>query len=120
MDTDVIARIKAHLLEQLDELASRGHTTVLEISREFAREADYIDQASTESQVAQVVRLRTRERTLINKIRRALEAMADGEYGICEGCGEDIAVERLWARPVTTLCFNCKSRMEDLERRLGA
>ncbi len=27
------------------------------------------------------------------------------EYGICDDCGDDISMERLEARPVTTLCI---------------
>lgn len=120
MKKEEMARIKELLLDQLAELSLRGKATVFEISRELTQEADYLDRASAESQLSQVVRLRTRERTLINKIRQALQAMEDGEYGICEVCGDEISSQRLWARPVTTLCFDCKSRMEALEKRLGA
>lgn len=120
MEKEEMARIKQFLLDQMAELSLRGKATVFDISRELAREADFLDRASAESQLSQVVRLRTRERTLINKIRRALQAMEDGEYGICEVCGDEISSERLWARPVTTLCFDCKSHMEALEKRLGA
>ena len=120
MDTNEIERIKQHMMAQLAELTLRGKATVFEISRELTREADYVDQASTESRLSEIVRLRTRERQLINKIKRALQAMDDGEYGICESCGNDISIQRLWARPVTTLCIQCKSRMEAAERRIGA
>jgi DnaK suppressor protein len=120
MDREEMARLKQHLLDQLAELSLRGKATVFELSRELSREADYVDQASTESQLAQIVRLRTRERTLINKIKRALQSMDEGEYGLCEACGEEISSRRLWARPVTTLCIRCKSQMEEVERRRGA
>ena len=30
-------------------------------------------------------------------------------YGICERCEEEIPYPRLKARPVTTLCINCKT-----------
>jgi DnaK suppressor protein len=120
MDPKEMEQIKHLLLDQLNELTQRGQRTVFEISRELAREADFVDLASAESQLSQVVRLRTRERQLINKIRSALQAMQDGEYGICESCGDDISVKRLLARPVTSLCIVCKSRMEEAERRIGA
>ena len=35
-------------------------------------------------------------------------------------CAREIAEKRLLARPVTTMCIACKSRMEDLERARGA
>jgi DnaK suppressor protein len=120
MDPNEMNQIKHLLVQQLDELTQRGQRTVFEISRELVREADFVDLASAESQLSEVVRLRTRERQLINKIRRALQAMEDGEYGICDACGDEISVRRLLARPVTTLCIVCKSRLEAEERRRGA
>jgi DnaK suppressor protein len=53
---------------------------------------------------------------LIEKIRDALDRLEDGTFGICEGCGEEIPLKRLMARPVTTLCFACKKAQEAEER----
>ena len=36
----------------------------------------------------------------------------------CEECGQDIGMERLRARPVTTLCIDCKSLQEAQERKI--
>jgi DnaK suppressor protein len=36
---------------------------------------------------------------------------------VCESCGGPIGVDRLKARPVTTLCIECKSDQEAQERR---
>jgi RNA polymerase-binding transcription factor DksA len=38
----------------------------------------------------------------------------------CESCGEPIAFKRLLARPVTTLCIECKESAEEEERRQGS
>lgn len=37
-------------------------------------------------------------------------------YGICEGCQGDIPYKRLKARPVTTLCIECKTSQEEAEK----
>ena len=63
------------------------------------------------------LRIRDRERKLIFKIQEALRRLDDGEYGVCEECGENIGIERLKARPVTTLCIECKSSQEMEERK---
>jgi hypothetical protein len=34
------------------------------------------------------------------------------EIDVCEDCGEQIAFRRLLARPVTTLCIDCKEQSE--------
>jgi DnaK suppressor protein len=49
------------------------------------------------------------------KIDYALYKIEIGTYGICEGCGTEIPFERLMARPVTTLCINCKELEEEGE-----
>jgi DnaK suppressor protein len=36
---------------------------------------------------------------------------------LCESCGGPIGTDRLKARPVTTLCIDCKSDQEAQERR---
>ena len=80
---------------------------------------DPADRATLESDRNFELRIRDRERKLINKIKEALERIEDGTYGICESCEEDISEERLKARPVTTLCIDCKTKQEDEERLKG-
>lgn len=79
--------------------------------------ADVNDQATLESERSFELRIKDRERKLIGKVQDALRKIADGSYGICESCGEPIAVKRLQARPVTTYCINCKAEMEAEEKR---
>jgi DnaK suppressor protein len=62
------------------------------------------------------LRIRDRERKLILKIREALERIDAGEFGVCENCGEDISTARLKARPVTTLCIDCKTEQARQEK----
>jgi DnaK suppressor protein len=53
---------------------------------------------------------------LLNKIRETLERLEEGEFGVCESCGEEIGEARLRARPVTTLCIECKTEQERQEK----
>ena len=78
---------------------------------------DPTDRASLEGNRNLTLRIRDRERKLITKIDEALGRIADGSYGVCEECSGPIGVERLNARPVTTLCIQCKSEQEATERR---
>jgi RNA polymerase-binding transcription factor len=78
---------------------------------------DPTDRASLEGNRNLTLRIRDRERKLISKIDEALGRITDGTYGVCEECGGSIGVERLKARPVTTLCIQCKSEQEATERR---
>ncbi|HUY19524.1 MAG TPA: RNA polymerase-binding protein DksA [Candidatus Binataceae bacterium] len=78
--------------------------------------ADPNDRASLESDRNFLLRMRDRERKLLTKIDEAFARIEAGSYGSCEECGADIGIERLRARPVTTLCITCKSAQEARER----
>jgi len=80
---------------------------------------DELDLASSEYAQAMVFRLRDREKFLLNKIELALDRLRDGSYGICESCEETIGIKRLEARPVTTMCIQCKEEQEIVERSFG-
>ena len=41
------------------------------------------------------------------RITRALAKLADGSYGLCDGCGAAIAAPRLRAAPESVLCIEC-------------
>jgi DnaK suppressor protein len=81
---------------------------------------DPTDRATLETDRNFMLRIRDRERKLISKIKEALERIEDGTYGLCEACGEPISEKRLLARPVTTLCIECKARQEKQERVRGS
>jgi len=43
----------------------------------------------------------------IHHIDRALQRLDDGDYGVCERCGAEIAAPRLRAVPYATRCQRC-------------
>jgi DnaK suppressor protein len=108
------------LLSQMDDLLQEAEKTVNGMTADKESFPDPTDRALLESNRNFQLRIRDRERKLLNKIREALDRLETGTFGICEDCGDEIGIERLRVRPVTTLCIRCKTRMEALERRLGA
>lgn len=48
----------------------------------------------------------------IRAIETALNRLADGTYGLCEDCGQTIAVARLQAYPTAIRCIRCQERFE--------
>ena len=73
---------------------------------------DSIDESKEEELYSTEMRLHDREKYLLAKIERQIVRLADGSIDICEDCGEKIAFKRLMARPVTTLCIDCKEQNE--------
>ncbi len=104
------AAAKARLEAELAEIQERQARFVEDLaeplnpdSSEQAVEME--DDAALEAQAALV----TRE---IASIKRALARIADGTYGECVRCGNDIAPARLDARPEAALCIDCARKAE--------
>jgi DnaK suppressor protein len=116
MEQEQLEEFRKILQSQLDELLREAGKTVSEMTDEKANFPDPTDRASLESDRNFELRIRDRERKLIVKIREALERLDAGEFGICESCEEEIGVARLHARPVTTLCIECKTEQERQEK----
>jgi len=116
MDKAKIEEFRQLLNEQMDQLLRDAEKTVSDMTDEKTNFPDPTDRASLESDRNFELRIRDRERKLINKIREAIDRLDEGEYGVCEGCGEDIGEARLRARPVTTLCIECKTEQERQEK----
>lgn len=110
----------AHFREKLDtiseDLLSGANRTISEMTDHSDNYPDPTDRASAESDRSFELRIRDRERKLLNKIKEAVERIDNATYGICDECGDEIAAERLEARPVTTYCIECKTRQEQDEK----
>lgn len=104
------------LQEQMDQLLLDAGKTVSEMTDEKTNFPDPTDRASLESDRNFELRIRDRERRLIGKIREALDRIEAGDFGECEDCGDQIGDARLKARPVTTLCIECKTEQERQEK----
>ncbi|HEX3694774.1 MAG TPA: TraR/DksA C4-type zinc finger protein [Polyangia bacterium] len=77
---------------------------------------DSIDESMEEEIFSTEMRLHDREKFLLNKINKQLLRLGKNEIDICEDCGESISFRRLLARPVTTLCIDCKEQSEREEQ----
>ncbi len=107
------------LAKRLSILLEEANRTVSIMTDQGESFPDPTDRASMESDRNFELRIRDRERRLIGKIKDALDRIEAGTFGICEECGEDISEQRLSARPVTTLCIECKKKQENEEKLKG-
>jgi RNA polymerase-binding transcription factor len=105
------------LQERRHELIADAGRTMDDMGETIEQFPDPTDRASLEGNRNLELRIRDRERKLVSKIDEALARIDDGSYGKCEECGGDIGTGRLKARPVTTLCIDCKSLQEAQERK---
>jgi DnaK suppressor protein len=101
------------------ELSHDIDKTVHTMQDEVTMFADPNDRASQESDMALELRNRDRERKLIKKIDETLRNIDANEYGYCEGCGVEIGLKRLEARPTATQCIDCKTLDEMREKQVA-
>ncbi|MCF8103980.1 MAG: RNA polymerase-binding protein DksA [Desulfohalobiaceae bacterium] len=116
MEREDLQYFREMLENMLDEIQQKGQNTLEDMSGSSQVFADPADRASQESDQFFTLRLRDRDRKLVNKVTEALERIDDGTYGLCDACGGEISIPRLKARPVTTLCIECKSKQEEEEK----
>lgn len=107
--------IKQVLIGQKEALLSEAETAINSLPEQTVF-PDLGDQATAESDRNFMLRLRGREQRLLNKIEEAMERIDNGVFGVCDSCGEEISLERLRARPVATLCIDCKEEQEEEEK----
>ena len=119
MEKELLEKFRIQLEAKRDEIISEADRTLTEMTDQNNNIPDPNDRATIESDRSFELRIRDRERKLLGKIEEAINRIDDGEYGICEECGCDINVKRLEARPVTTLCIDCKTLQEQKEKSQG-
>jgi len=113
-----LSQFRTLLLERRQELLDEAVRTLDGMGESRESFPDPTDRAALEDNRNLLLRIRDRERKLVSKIDEAIGRIEDGSYGKCEECSGDIGIERLKARPVTTLCIDCKSLQETQERKL--
>ena len=89
----------------------RDITIIVESAKGGATDDEHDAEGATIAfERAQAMALLEETRIQVEALDTALARVDHGSYGVCESCGQDIAPERLVARPSATLCITCASR----------
>ena len=117
MNKTQLKKFKTDLTVKRDDILKKAKQTLEEdMTLDSADLPDEMDLASSEYHQSFTLRLRSREKSLLGKIEKAISRIDDGTFGICESCEEEIPVARMEARPETTHCIRCKEDQEREER----
>jgi DnaK suppressor protein len=54
----------------------------------------------------------SRDLSELRRLEAARARIAEGSYGICTNCGQDIGFERLRANPAAERCIQCQTQYE--------
>lgn len=113
MDKKKLKQFETILLEQRKALAG-----MVERTEDYGREADSeltqdpADKASSSYTKELLFSQSTSERNTLRLIEEALERIADGTYGMCVNCGQEIQIKRLEAIPWARYCIKCQELQE--------
>lgn len=113
------------VLDEEKKRLVRGAKDGLQFSMNRDRDSvgrDSIDESMEEEIYSTELRLRDREKWLLEKVVSAIERLEQSQprpIDECEDCGEAIGFKRLLARPVTTLCIDCKEAREKEEKSIA-
>src|ERR1700688_619268 len=73
---------------------------------------DAIDEVQLAGERELAIRNLDRESNLLRHVKGALSRIADGSYGVCMHCDEDIKVKRLEAVPWAGFCIRCQEALD--------
>jgi len=106
-------KFKEELIRLREELLSLVQKTT-ENEKEYpsSEVGDSIDLAADSSARELLFELNDSERHRLEDIDRALQKIEQGNFGVCEKCGDKISKKRLQAVPYARFCIKCKARME--------
>lgn len=116
MEPERLAVFRRLLEDRLAALDRSAGSRLGELVDQRDALADTTDIASEESDRDLTLRMHDHERKVVGQIRSALRRIDEGEFGICEACGDDIDERRLLARPMATHCIDCMTEIEATRR----
>lgn len=73
---------------------------------------DAIDEVQLAGERELAIRNLDRDSNMLRQIRRALARVADGSYGVCLHCEEEISPKRVNAVPWAAFCIKCQEQVD--------
>ena len=73
---------------------------------------DALDEVQLAGERELAIRNLDRDSNMLRQIRRALARIADGSYGVCLHCEEDISPKRVNAVPWAAYCIKCQEQVD--------
>jgi DnaK suppressor protein len=102
-----------NLLRTKQKELSRSLRNRDEITIEKAPDA--LDEVQLMEERELAIRILDRDSNLLRQIHRALSRIANGTYGVCLHCEEDILPKRMAAVPWAAFCIHCQEKMDRRE-----
>ncbi len=121
-ENDPLERLRTRLLDpKLGQIGSESEQRSLSVQPSVDPDdlPDEIDVAASEHSKFVVFRTHERGWSLLGEMKAALRRIANGTFGTCDRCGQEIPPERLEAPHMMMLCVDCQEE-EEIELRREA
>jgi len=122
MNKKDLAEIKSELLTEkkrleaeLEKFAKKNPHNPEDYDAQFEEIGD--DEEDSTSEVVEYGFNLTLEKTLeksLKDVNKSLERIEKGDYGICKYCKQEIDPKRLKARPTSSACISCKTKLKSM------
>lgn len=73
---------------------------------------DALDEVQLAGERELAIRNLDRDSNMLRQIKRALGRIADGSYGVCGHCEEEISMKRVNAVPWAAFCIKCQEQVD--------
>ena len=115
MEATEAARFETLLLEQREVLRHQlvdmgADPDDPNLERMEGFDFGFADSAQSTAERNKVLAVVERLREQLGEVDHAIDKIPKGTYGVCERCGEPIALERLEALPAARLCLKDKQK----------
>jgi DnaK suppressor protein len=113
--------LKKLLLKKRNEVvegleAQMGRKLIRETGQKIDSAMDSADQSALDVDQGIDYSLLEMKYEQYKDIADAFRKLQNKTYGVCEECGEEIAIKRLEVNPLARFCISCKTHKEDMER----
>lgn len=117
--SNLTALMDERFVREMDEIRSVAARSRDEREQEIlaGRPADQVDTVLAEMSLASDYAVVRQDVEDVRDIIAARQRLADGSYGVCVDCGEDIAYQRLVVYPTAKRCIDCQ-RLHERQKAL--
>lgn len=105
-----LSDLRASLEQERSDLRARLAEMGLLSGGDLAFDQNFADSSQVTAERGEVEALAGNLRESLNDVEAALVKLDNGTFGVCEGCGQPIAPDRLEAKPAAKLCMDCASK----------
>jgi DnaK suppressor protein len=110
LSESTLSDLRAALEQERSDLRARLSEMGLLSGGELSFDQNFADSSQVTAERGEVEALAGNLRESLNDVEAALAKVDKGSYGVCEGCGQPIAPDRLEAKPAARLCMVCASK----------